>query len=108
MALKTLAFAVARTTNHQDALQGPDTRSNGHESVAIPSHPLRVKPAGNAYTATGNDKSAAGTFAILPDEVLIQVLESLDAAALRQLEQTCKAIYAFSRLEDLWKTLLIE
>ena len=44
----------------------------------------------------------------LPDEVIIQVLESLDATSLQCLGCTCKALYAFSRFEDLWKTLCIE
>lgn len=51
---------------------------------------------------------AAGSFAALPDELLIQVLESLDAASLKWLGCACKALYAFSRLEELWKTLCIE
>ena len=44
----------------------------------------------------------------LPDELIIQVLESLDATSLQCLGSTCKALYAFSRFEDLWKTLCIE
>lgn len=79
-----------------------------YESLIIPSHPLRIKPAGNLYTATENIKLAAGSFARLPDELIIQVLESLDAASLRRLGCLCKALYAFSRLEELWKTLCLE
>lgn len=44
----------------------------------------------------------------LPDELIIQVLDFLDAASLKRLACTCKALYAFSRFEDLWKTLCIE
>lgn len=51
---------------------------------------------------------AAGTFVALPDELLIQVLELLDAASLKRLGCACKALYAFSRFEELWKTLYIE
>ena len=78
------------------------------DSLTVPLHPLEIKPAGNAYTATENIKLAAGSFALLPDELLIQVLEYLEAASLRRLGSACKALYAFSRLEDLWKTLCIE
>lgn len=78
------------------------------DSLTVPLHPLNIKPAGNAYTATENIKLAAGSFALLPDELLIQVLEYLEAASLRRLGAACKALYAFSRLEDLWKTLCIE
>lgn len=43
----------------------------------------------------------------LPDELIIQVLEELDASSLKNLGFTSKALYAFSRFEDLWKTLCI-
>ncbi|KAL2041281.1 hypothetical protein N7G274_005663 [Stereocaulon virgatum] len=81
---------------------------SNHGSVAVPSHPLGIKPSGNAYTANENLKSAAGRFSLLPDEVLVQILECLDAKSLRKIECTCKALYAFSRLEDIWKTLCIK
>ncbi|MCJ1451808.1 hypothetical protein MMC28_002148 [Mycoblastus sanguinarius] len=75
------------------------------ESVTIPSHPLGIKPAGNAYAAPKNIKLAVGHFSALPDDLLVQILEILDAASLKQLGITCKSLYAFSRLDDLWKTL---
>lgn len=91
------------------------THSNNHlecseeyDSLTVPPHPLGIKPTGNAYIATGNIKPAAGFFMRLPDELIIQVLEFLDATALQRLGSTCKALYAFSRFEDLWKTLCIE
>ena len=77
-------------------------------STAIPCHPLGVKPSGNAYTSTKNHKKAAGYFYYLLDEVIVFVLEYLDLQALVSLGFTCKALYAFSRLEDLWKTLFIQ
>jgi len=75
--------------------------------VTIPIHPLGVRPAGNAYTSTENLKNAAGSFSCLPDELLVSILEFLDAKALLDLGSSCRALYAFSRLEDLWKTLFI-
>lgn len=80
----------------------------GDDSVTVPSHPVGVKPTGNAYNATRNLKSATGFFVGLPDEVLVQVLEYLDARSLQNIGCTCKAMYAFSRLEDLWKPLCTE
>lgn len=94
----------ANSSHPKDIAKGP----RQHDSLAVPSHPLSIKPAGNAYTATKNIKFAAGLFVSLPDELIIQVLESLDAASLTRLGCTCKALYAFSRFEDLWKTLCIE
>lgn len=93
-----------RILSHQNLLK----RAKEHDSLTVPSHPLRIKPAGNGYTATENIKLAAGSFTALPDELLIHVLESLDAASLRRLGCACKALYAFSRLEELWKALCIE
>ena len=69
---------------------------------------MKIKPLGNAYTATDDIKLAAGSFTALPDEVLIQVLEFLDATSLKRLGFACKTLYAFSRHEELWKTLCIE
>ncbi len=74
----------------------------------IPSHPLGVKPSGNEYTAKENLRESIGTFQILPDEVLVTVLEYLDSTQLRHLGSTCKALYAFCHSDDLWKALFIE
>ena len=76
--------------------------------VVVPSHPLNVKPAGNAYVGHKNIKSAAGLFFILPDELIVNILEYLGPSSLLQLGSTCKALYAFSRLEEFWKTLFVE
>ena len=94
--------------NQRGVLEDIRTHSVDNDSVTVPSHPLGIKPSGNAYTASENLKSAAGYFAVLPDELLVQILEYLDASSLKDIECTCKALYAFSRLEDLWKTLCIE
>lgn len=91
-------------SSHQGLLKSSGER----DSLTVPSHPLKIRPVGNAYTATKNIKLAAGYLAFLPDEILVQVLEYLDGASLKQLGCACKALYAFSRIEDLWKTLCIE
>lgn len=77
-------------------------------SAALPSHPLDVKPSGNAFEAGSDIRAALGSLASLDDELINQILEALDGRALRQVGATCKALYAFSRAEDLWKSLLIE
>lgn len=76
--------------------------------LTVPLHPLGIRPAGNAYTAIKNIKSSAGLFSTLPDELIIQVLEFLRHRPLLVLGFTCKALYAFCRFDDLWKTLFIE
>lgn len=75
--------------------------------TVVPLHPLGIRPAGNAYTSSSNIRSTIGTFDSLPDELIVQVLEYLHSISLLQLGATCKAFYAFSRLEDLWKALFI-
>ncbi|KAL3453637.1 hypothetical protein BJX65DRAFT_128839 [Aspergillus insuetus] len=74
---------------------------------AIPGHPLGVKPSGNALLAAVNLRNAIGTFGLLPDELILILLEFLDCPSLLQLGRTCKAFYAFTRAEDLWKTIFI-
>jgi len=77
-------------------------------SLSIPLHPSGIKPSGNAYTATKNARHSTSYFQILPDEVLAILLEYLDSDKLRMIGSTCKALYAFCRVDDLWKTLFIE
>jgi hypothetical protein len=76
-------------------------------AAAVPPHPLDIKPAGNAYTASENIKTHCGSFARLPDELLNHVLESFDADALVRLGSTCRALYAFTRLDELWRALFV-
>lgn len=76
-------------------------------SDEIPCHPLGVKPSGNALTATRDLRAAIGAFNALPDEVILILFEYLDASSLLSIGRTCKALYAFTRSEELWKTLFI-
>jgi hypothetical protein len=75
--------------------------------TAVPSHPLGIKPAGNAYTASENIKARCGLFASLPDELLSHILESFEADVLVRLGSTCRALYAFTRLDELWRALFV-
>jgi hypothetical protein len=74
---------------------------------AIPSHPLGVKPSGNALLATWSLRNAIGTFQHLPDELILILLEYLDGQSLLSFGRTCKAFYAFTRAEELWKALFV-
>ena len=84
-----------------------NTGAERQESTTVPTHPLGVKPLGNAYTAKLNIRTRAGELALLPDELIIQILEWLEINDLLRLGSTCKALYAFSREEELWKTLFL-
>lgn len=74
---------------------------------AIPSHPLGVKPSGNALLATWSLRDALGSLRQLPDELVILLLEWLDGPSLLHIGRTCKALYAFTRAEELWKALFV-
>ena len=106
--LSQTTSSSGQTSSHSNNQLDCSEESEEYDSLTVPPHPLGIKPTGNVYTATENIKPAAGFFMRLPDELIIQVLESLDAASLQCLGCTCKALYAFSRFEDLWKTLCIE
>ena len=106
--IESEALAFDRLPVHRPTLEGHASCATENDTLTVPLHPLKVKPAGNAYTATENSKSSAGRFSILPDELLIQFLEFLDDTSLLRLGGACKALYAFCSFEDLWKTLFVE
>lgn len=85
-----------------------DSTTESEQSTAVRRHPLGIRPSGNAFTSNVNLKAACGSFSVLPDELLIQLLEYLDAPSLLKLGGTCRALFAFSRAEELWKTLFLE
>lgn len=88
----------------------PSQPSNSVQDThdAIPSHPLGVKPSGNALLAAENLRNAIGTFNILPDDLILTLLEFLGSPSLLYIGRTCKAFYAFTRAEELWKGLFVE
>ena len=80
----------------------------GFSETVIPCHPAGIKPNGNVYVARHNIKKAAGLFSYFPDELLIQILEFAEPLSLIQLGATCKALWAFTRFEDLWRTHFVK
>ncbi|OAA43208.1 F-box domain, Skp2-like protein [Metarhizium rileyi] len=75
----------------------------------IPTHPLGVKPLGNRFLSNGpNAKAHCGTWGFLPDEMLMLVLEQLDAKSLVSLGSTCKFLFAFCHADELWKPLFLQ
>ena len=76
-------------------------------SSAIRPHPLGVRPSGNALTVSHNLRDSSGTFNVLPDEVLMLLLDWLDPPSLLALGATCRALYAFTSNDELWRTLFI-
>jgi hypothetical protein len=76
----------------------------------LPFHPLRIRPQGNSFTECPRNypRRCMGYFATLPDELLAHFLEYLEASTLLTLGSTCKALYAFTRVDDLWRSLFID
>ena len=108
--LENPSFACAESRpSKKIKLSAAATFQNDDEDVAaaVPSHPLGIKPAGNAYSASENIKTRCGLFARLPDELLSHILESFDAEVLIRLGSTCRALYAFTRLDELWRALFV-
>jgi F-box-like len=74
-------------------------------SFALPRHPLGIKPAGNAWAGARHIQRPLQP---LTDEILVTILELLDIRSLLAIGSTCRAFYAFSRFDDLWRTRSIE
>ena len=77
------------------------------DAEGCPPHPRGVRPAGNAYTKVSNLKFNSGLFQLLPDEMIIEILELLGPDTLLKFGSTCKALFGFSRFEELWKNVII-
>jgi hypothetical protein len=99
-------------TSRAEAIQPNGVNTNPGslvESSSIPVHPLGVKPLGNQYFVSGpSARQALGSIGCLPDEMILQLLEYLQKESLRGLGSTCRFLYAFCQLDELWKTLFLE
>ncbi|KAI1082887.1 F-box domain-containing protein [Whalleya microplaca] len=94
------------TARDDRATDVPDTRTT---SDAIPVHPMGVKPLGNQYFVSGpTARQALGHIGLLPDEMILNIMEYFDAQSLGAIGATCRFLYAFAELEELWKTLFLE
>ena len=79
-----------------------------HLKGQIRAHSLGVRPNGNALTASSaHSRDKIGNFRALPDEVILFVLEWLEDVDLLRLGMTCRALFAFTSSDDLWKALLL-
>ena len=72
-------------------------------------HPLLVKPSGNAITSNGIDlRASMGTLGQLPDALVLVLLEFLDQRSLANLGTTCRALFAYTTYDQLWRDLAVE
>lgn len=77
-------------------------------STTTGSHPLNVRPLGNAYFAEKSDglsrNSQMGYFSILSEELFMEILGFVDdSKSLLALAHTSRVLYAYLFDEDLWK-----
>ena len=98
--LESSAARPVKKRKQQDSREG--------DAAFVRRHPLGVRPSGNALTSAVNLKYSAGLFAALPDELLASFLETLQPQDLLRLGGTCRALHAFTRNEELWRTLFVE
>ena len=75
---------------------------------SVPPHPLGIKPLGNKYFAAEDARKNMGVLQILPDEMLMQLLEYMDMPALRLLGSTCRFLFACCTSDDIWKAIFLE
>lgn len=111
-----MSMASAQTLNWID-----DSHAISHESqhtsegtadeqaaeVGIQPHQLGVRPSGNALTANEDLRSHAGLFGRIPDELVLSLVEWLDEDSLLMLGSTCRALYAYSTFDQLWRDIAI-
>jgi hypothetical protein len=96
-------------TAHLSAVSNEPSVDVESSIESIPVHPLGVKPLGNVYFASGPlARDAVGPSGILPDEMILHLLEYLGKESLRSLGSTCRFLYAFCQLDELWKPLFLE
>uniref|UniRef100_A0A7S3WIZ3 F-box domain-containing protein n=1 Tax=Emiliania huxleyi TaxID=2903 RepID=A0A7S3WIZ3_EMIHU len=83
------------------------------EGVEVVPHPLRVRPMGSLLFADDRrslreEPGALGALALLPDEVLMQILSSGGARELACCACTSRAMRVLALSEDLWKACCLE
>lgn len=73
-------------------------------------HPLGVRPSGNALTAEGKRSAmtSMGAFSRLSDDLVLILLEYLDQVSLANLGSTCRALFAYSSYDQLWRDLAVQ
>jgi hypothetical protein len=79
-----------------------------HYEHQIKAHPLGVRPSGNAFTASVHIRENLGIFSSLPDKLILALLEWLHYDDLLRLGSTCRAFFAFTACDDLWKRLFLQ
>jgi len=84
-------------------------KSSDSSQLVVSAHPLGIKPLGNLWTSSHSSskysrETSLGSFAILTDECLLDLLSYLDGRLAARLSCCSKYLYAFCACnEDLWR-----
>ncbi|KAH7108417.1 Clavaminate synthase-like protein [Auriculariales sp. MPI-PUGE-AT-0066] len=109
---KRVKFDVSVSLQHSERDSASDRGATPPpaESLFRP-HPLQIKPSGNALMNPERVRNARihglGAFAVLPDELILDLLTSLDAATLFKLQAVSRAFFVFTRSDTTWKHLYL-
>ncbi|KZV86220.1 Clavaminate synthase-like protein [Exidia glandulosa HHB12029] len=121
-----MVTAIARPSSPSTCVTRPAKRARFAPSVLEPSpsrarpkrtspppatfhrpHPLGLKPSGNALFDPDRVRNARiaslGSFARLPDELILDLFSFLDARTVFRLQVVSRAFFAFTRHQALWK-----
>ena len=78
----------------------------------VPPQRNNILPLGNAYFSNLSEcrTSGLGTMNMLPDDLLVTLLSHLylDATSLCRLSQASQAWYAFTRSDELWRSMYVK
>ncbi|PRT55391.1 hypothetical protein B9G98_03011 [Wickerhamiella sorbophila] len=75
--------------------------------MKIVAHPLGIRPSGNALL-DDDRRPGMGLFGRLPDEIVMTIVQELDAKSLLALGHTCKGLFAYCWFDELWKQVIYE
>lgn len=79
-----------------------------HSDPQVRSHRLGLRPSGNILTEPAHARENIGIFGTLPDEAVCILLEWLEDVDLLRLGTTCRAFFAFTSNDELWKKLMLQ
>ncbi|KAK9365169.1 hypothetical protein V1509DRAFT_571509 [Lipomyces kononenkoae] len=114
--LESTAADQFAARNETDVAKKRSKTSNSQGAIAVGmNHPLGIKPFGNLILSD-NDAHAScvqirkkllGYFSILPDELILSLMQNLEANELRRLGYSSRIFSAFASQDDLWKQLFV-
>ncbi|RMZ92723.1 hypothetical protein DV736_g18, partial [Chaetothyriales sp. CBS 134916] len=109
MSTAEIYTTIIASTEQDEVVAVPDQVLNDQsdKSIRMLRHPLGVRPSGNALTSKHTLHDAMGSWGRLPDEMILSLLEWLDVGGLISLGNTCRAFFAYTAYDQLWRELAV-